>query len=348
MKRIISLILICVLLMAAIPASAEEKAPRLFYEYETRVVCENMRVYLWALNLPKSIGVSVQTQYDPAILEPIGFESRIDLQMAANDVLKDGVYSIVWLPMDRNKESSLQGDLLLGIYTFKILAMPEAKTTVLKSAASEYNTLITAEMEEVRFSEEICNMPVYNPHPFSDVENNWFKEAVLFVYNHDLMNGKPGGIFDPNGNTTRAELVTVLYRLEGQPHVPAAAPFTDLVQSWYRPAVAWAYEKGIVTGRTDSIFDPSAPITRQEIATILYRYAQMNGMDVSTLGDLSVYPDVAKVSSYAKVPLQWASAQGLINGIPSGKVNILSPKTNATRAQIATILMRFIQKNSEA
>lgn len=345
MKRIISCILVLMMLLAALPAAAEEASPKIVYDAELALVGETVTVDLWAKGFPKTVSASVLMDYDPQVLQPIGFESKIPINLIVSEILKEGTYSIIWLDVG----NEIEGDVLLGTMTFKVLAMPASKTTALKATDTEHNVLINAAQQEIFFALEQANIPIYNNHPFTDVKDQWFKEAVLFAYNRDLMNGVGDTTFAPNNITTRAQLVTVLYRLEGLPQVVAASPFTDLTKNWYKDAVGWAFEQGIVNGKTATTFAPNAPITRQEIAAILYRYAQYKGIDTSVLGDLSVYPDADQLSNYAKTPMQWASAQGLITGVKkSESLTILSPKTSATRAQIATILMRFIQKNSEA
>ena len=178
------------------------------------------------------------------------------------------------------------------------------------------------------------------PIEFNDVpEKAWYAGAVEYVVSNGLMNGVGNGRFDPEGTMTRAMLVTVLWRYEGSPE-EGANDFTDVPEGqWYTQAVAWAAENKIVGGVGHGRFDPEGEITREQMATILFRYAQFKGIDVSKRGDLSVFPDGSKVESWAKDAMQWAVAEGLING-SDGK---LLPQGNATRAQVATILMRFIK-----
>ena len=139
---------------------------------------------------------------------------------------------------------------------------------------------------------------------------------------------------------TRAMLVTVLWRLDGKPAPKSANSFADVPGGqWYTEPVAWAAENGIVNGVGDNKFDPEGNITREQMATILYRYCNGKGIDTSKQGSLSGFPDAGKVSSYATTALQWTVAEGIIGG-SDGK---LLPQGNATRAQAATILMRFIE-----
>ena len=153
-----------------------------------------------------------------------------------------------------------------------------------------------------------------------------------------LMNGMGDGKFDPDGSLTRAMLVTILYRAEGSPNVSGEAnPFTDVKSGqWYTDAVIWAAHEGIVNGMTETTFAPNLKITREQIATILYRYAGSPKTD----GSLDEFSDALTVSPYAIDAMRWSVEEGIINGM-DGK---LAPKDNATRAQIATLLMRYLEK----
>ena len=182
--------------------------------------------------------------------------------------------------------------------------------------------------------------------PFSDVPSDaWFREAVEYVREKGLMAGVASDRFDPNGNMNRAMIVTVLYRLEGEPKASGKCPFADLTQDWYRDAVAWAYDNSIVAGTSKTTFSPSNPLTREQIAAIFYRFIKFyKGGDVSRVSDISEYPDGGSVSDWATEAVGWAVAEGLIAGVKTGSVNYLKPRGNATRAQVATIMMRFVEK----
>ena len=179
------------------------------------------------------------------------------------------------------------------------------------------------------------------PLPFTDVtEGDWFYDAVRYAYETGLMDGVGDSLFAPNSETTRAQLVTILYRLAGQPAVSGDLPFTDVENgTWYTDAVAWAAENGIVNGTTDTTFAPGDDITREQLVTVLYRYAESKGYDVSASADLSGYPDAGQVQDYAQPAMAWAVAEGIVEGVDG----TLNPAGNATRAQIATILMRFCE-----
>ena len=181
--------------------------------------------------------------------------------------------------------------------------------------------------------------------PFKDVKKkSWFYEAVSYVYKKEIMNGTSATMFSPMLKMSRAQLVTVLYRLDGQAMSPATVPFGDLTQDWYKAAVAWAYDNGIVNGTSATAFSPDGDLTREQTATILYRYCKYKGYDVSASTDIGYFPDSGKVGSYATDAIKWACAEGLLTGKPSGKVTVLDPLGTATRSEIATILMRFCAK----
>ena len=179
------------------------------------------------------------------------------------------------------------------------------------------------------------------PLPFHDVtEGDWFYDAVRCAYENSLMDGVGDNLFAPNSQTTRAQLVTILHRLAGQPAVSGDLIFTDVeAGTWYADAVAWAAENGIVNGTTDTTFAPGEDITREQLVTVLYRYAESKGYDVSASADLSGYPDAGQVQDYAQPAMAWAVAEGIVEGVDGN----LNPTGDATRAQIATILMRFCE-----
>lgn len=178
-------------------------------------------------------------------------------------------------------------------------------------------------------------------NPYSDVSsNNWYYEAVQYVTEKGLMEGIGGGLFAPNTELNRAMLVTILYRLEGQPEA-ASANFTDVPgSSWYASAVNWAAANKIVEGYPDGTFAPTKSLTREEMATILYRYAAYKGYDTTATGDLSGFADGASVSSWAETAVIWAVDQGVISGMGG---NVLNPKGTATRAQVAQVLMNYLE-----
>ena len=184
---------------------------------------------------------------------------------------------------------------------------------------------------------------------FSDMPaaGNWAHAGIDYCVSHGLMNGVGKGQFDPNGTLTRAMLVTVLYRVQGEPDVSGLEnPFEDVPDGmWYTEPIIWAASKQVVNGTSAATFEPDAPITREQIAAILYRYAkEVEGADVSASAALDGFADAASVSAYARTPLGWASALGYIKGSNENGSLLLNPQGNATRAEVATILMRYLER----
>ena len=179
---------------------------------------------------------------------------------------------------------------------------------------------------------------------FKDVKkNDWFYEAVNYVYGKKLMNGTGNDEFSPNISTTRGMIVTILYRLEGSPEV-ANSTFTDVASTeYYAKAVAWGEANGIVKGYGEGIFGPNDLITREQLAAIMYRYSNYKKYDTSVGEDTNIlsYNDISELSEYAVPSMQWACGESLVSGIGN---NLLAPRGNATRAQVATILMRYCEK----
>ena len=177
---------------------------------------------------------------------------------------------------------------------------------------------------------------------FTDVYiTKWYHEAVDYAVRKGLMNGVADDKFDPDGSTTRAMLVTILWRLEGESADRAENPFRDVKPNqWYTDAVLWASEKGIVNGYGDGTFGPMDTLTREQFAAILQRYAKYKGLDVSKTADLSAYTDAESISAWAREAMRWANAEGLITGRTA---TTLAPQGSATRAEAAAILMRFLE-----
>ncbi len=175
---------------------------------------------------------------------------------------------------------------------------------------------------------------------FSDVASGaWYAEYITYVTENALMNGYDDGRFGPNDQTTRAQIVTVLYRLEGEPATRSSNSFSDVSAGgqYYSSAVAWAAINNIVNGYEDGRFGPNDNVTREQIAAILYRYATYKGYDTENAGSIANFSDAAKVSSWANTAISWAVGEGLMNGDNGA----LRPQGNATRAEIAALLMRF-------
>ena len=181
---------------------------------------------------------------------------------------------------------------------------------------------------------------------FTDVTKNWAYPGIQYCVTHGIMGGMGDGTFAPTGTTTRAQIVQILYNLEGTPAVSGTTPFTDLTANWYKPAILWAYQNNVVAGTSPTTFDPDQPVTREQIAVILtqYMFHVLKMERTWTPADLSKFPDGAQVSGWAKEAMQDAVALGLINGTKaSDGVVYLDPQGSAARQQVATILMNFCQ-----
>ena len=192
---------------------------------------------------------------------------------------------------------------------------------------------------EATFTED--EQPDASRIPFTDVATTaWYYDAVRYMYESGMMNGTSANTFSPNETTTRAMIVTMLHRLEGEPNASSGS-FTDVASSmYYADAVAWAQANGVVNGTSATTFSPDQAITREQMAAILYRYAQFKGYDVTAGNSLNAYTDASQISPYAATAMQWANAEGLITGNTATTIN---PAGNATRAEVATILMRFAE-----
>ena len=178
---------------------------------------------------------------------------------------------------------------------------------------------------------------------FTDVSHSWADDGIQYCVTHQLMSGIGNNLFGPKLTTTRAQIVQILYNLEGEPKVSGTTPFTDLTQDWYQDAVLWAYQTGVVAGTSSTTFEPDRPVTREQIAVILMEYVTrvLKLERTWTPADLSIFPDAGSVSDWAKDAMADAVALGLISGASNGGQTLLEPQGSATREQVATILMEF-------
>ena len=184
--------------------------------------------------------------------------------------------------------------------------------------------------------------------PFTDVsEGDWFYDPVAYAYDEGLMTGTSATEFAPNVTMTRAMIASVLYRLEGNPDLSDSNlgyPYEDVQgDAWYAMPVYWARESGVMAGYSDSAFGPDDPITREQLAATLYKYAAYKGEDVSARADLSGYSDVATISSWAIDVMSWANAKGYVNGMTATTID---PQSGATRAQVAAIFQRYLEDDT--
>lgn len=208
----------------------------------------------------------------------------------------------------------------------------------------KYGTVYIVSVERKNYSAvHICPS-----EPYTDLDTSlWYHEAVDFVLENGMMVGVGNNKFDPNGTTTRAMIVTILWRLENKPEVEAENPFDDVVKDiWYTDAVIWAASENVVEGYGNGMFGPEDPITREQLATILHRYSEYKGYDVGDAEDfdLLAFSDAGTVSDWALDAVKWACAEGIIEGMGN---RLLNPVGHATRAQAAAMLMRFSRNVAE-
>ena len=224
-------------------------------------------------------------------------------------------------------------------YTFRMANCDVTVTVTFKEEGKTEDKEETNETEETDKTEETTTPETV---AFSDVsESDWFYKGVSYVVENGMMNGVGENQFAPNAPLTREMLAVVLYNMEKQPESTGVNPFADVkADMWYTDAIVWANANGIVAGYDDSTFGLGDSITREQLAAILYRYAQMKGYDVTEKADLTGYADSAAISSYAVEAMQWANANGIVNGMTA---TTLAPQGTATRAQVATMLMNFCE-----
>ncbi|MDO4280263.1 MAG: S-layer homology domain-containing protein [Peptococcaceae bacterium] len=223
-----------------------------------------------------------------------------------------------------------------GTYSFTMPASKVDISVTFKTAEGN----VTPEKPDYDNCDHGTDCPL---HAFSDLNPGaWYHDGVHYVLDNGLMSGTGATTFAPNTATSRGMLVTILYRMEGEPDISGenlGYPYADVdADAYYGDAVYWARLNGIVSGYSDESFGPNDPVSREQIACILYRYAQYKGIDVSDLGNYYAYSDAGQVSAYADTPMKWAVGNKLING--TSQIT-LEPKASATRAQVANILMRF-------
>ena len=216
----------------------------------------------------------------------------------------------------------------------------EAQWKAISISSTGNNGLLTA---NIHYNYVSHTHSVYVTEMFTDVSHSWADDGIQYCVAYQLMSGVGDNLFAPKMTTTRAQIVQILYNLEGEPKVSGTMPFTDLTQNWYKDAVLWSYQTGVVVGTSATTFEPDQPVTREQIAVILMEYVTkvLKLERTWTPADLSVFPDAGSVSDWAKDALADAVALGLISGASNGGVTYLNPQGSATREQVATILMEF-------
>ena len=259
--------------------------------------------------------------YDAVVTAPTCTEKGYTTHTCAcGDSYVDTYTDALGHAWDEGKVTKAATETETGVKTFTCTRCGETKTEVIPATGSV----------------DVTEM-------FTDVSHSWADDGIQYCVTHQLMSGIGNDLFGPKLTTTRAQIVQILYNLEGEPKVSGTTPFTDLTQDWYQDAVLWAYQTGVVAGTSSTTFDPDLPVTREQIAVILMEYtSRVLGLkNLCTPADLSRYPDAGSVSDWAKNAMADAVALGLISGASNGGQTCLEPQGSATREQVATILMEF-------
>ena len=239
---------------------------------------------------------------------------------ACGDSYVDAYTDALGHAWDEGKVTKAATETESGVKTFTCTRCGETKTEVIPATGSV----------------DVTEM-------FTDVSHSWADDGIRYCVTHQLMSGIGNNLFGPKLTTTRAQIVQILYNLEGEPEVSGTTPFTDLTQDWYQDAILWAYQTGVVAGTSSTTFEPDLPVTREQIAVILMEYMTrvLKLERTWTPADLSIFPDAGSVSDWAKDAMADAVALGLISGASNGGQTLLEPQGSATREQVATILMEF-------
>ena len=292
---------------------------------------------LAALDLSGCTALNATAQGDGKTANPILSPQYLPEQTGA---VTDGQQCTVYLDAIVGKDNIGSITAVKGASYDKETGIARYSAAVEKPSYT-YATGSSAVSLTVSFSLDMSTLP---KSPFTDVvAGSWYFDAALYASSHNLMLGTSPTEFSPNITMTRGMLVTVLYRMNGSPSVSGKTPFTDVrTDEWYSAAVLWAYQNGIVTGMSDTTFDPINNVTREQMATILFRYTKTAAPDkAKASADLSGFADAGSVNDWAVDAMRWAVGQKLIAGITLEQSVYLQPRGNATRAQAATVLTRY-------
>lgn len=344
-RRILSLFLVLLTVLslasAAMAAETSSKSPLMELEGSGDKSQASVDVYLTAQGATNGRFV---LQYDPEVLTYVGAEAGSSKWVVSVDAETEGEVAFAWV-----------GSKLTAARTRMV-------TVCFRALVDDYKTDVTVKFDELYRSGTkmdapedmevtLTPAPVVVPgkvpgsstgsgseNPFTDIDGHWAKDEILAAYEAGLVNGLGDGRFGPDVALNRAMFATLLYRLAGSPKATGTNPFTDVAAGqYYEDAVIWAYSNGVVTGTSDTTFSPDTTLTREQMVTMLYRYAKWAGMSVSGSAKLDSFTDAASVSAYAVEAMQWAVA----NSIIKGQGDALAPAGTTTRAQAAAVLVRF-------
>ncbi len=334
-KIFLSVLVLCILLMhMCICAGAEDGVD---FDISTTVAGNGVTVEVVYTGVGMCSG-TLDLMYLPETAVPQGFEpgdALADCQYTVNKEYAENCIRINW-----SRTDGMDASGCVGVFAFEL-----ADETFGRQDISVYSLRVT-DSDGNRIKADIKNNFTSDriTADFADVTaDSWYYDAVIYTAQNGLMNGVAEGVFNPDGAVTRAMLVTILHRMEGEPEADRFTSFADVPSGgWYADAVQWAASKGIVNGVTATDFAPEAQVTREQTAAILYRYADYCGIDTATddANAISAYSDFGRISEYAFFPLAWITDKGIMTGVSATQ---LSPGGSSTRAQIATVLERFLK-----
>lgn len=319
MKKLTAMLL-CVILVLSLGVTALAATDRV----EATVDVDNGTVCVTLTAGQATTNGVVTVAFDSGCMTYVGTETTV---MASTVTEEDGVVAFGYATNDAN--AFAQGDVIATI----VLEGKQPAEAVVTVTVENFN-----EETGIGDSQEIP-VEVTVKQTFDDVAYGaWYYDAVEYVAEMGYFNGVSTNLFAPDMEMNRAMLVTVLYRLAGQPEVTAQAAFEDVAEgSYYAAAVVWGSENGIIKGVTETVFAPESAVTREQMVVFLHRYAVYAGMDVTVEGDLSAYPDADTVGEYAVEAMTWAVNCGVVNGMDGN----LNPQGTATRAQVAQIIWKL-------
>lgn len=333
-RRLLSLLLVLLTVLSASTAAfaADDTAASPAMELAWSRDGDQVTAELY-LTAPGATNGRAVITYDPAVLTLESASAADQGWITSLDIGTAGKVAFAWVDSELSAAST------------------RMLTLALKAAGSESSTTIQAEMTELYQNQAAMTLPESASqtirltdapeNPYTDIDDHWAKQEILAGYQMGIFDGggMGGGKFQPDRALTRGMFAVLLYRMAGSPEAAAESPFADVSSTdYYSDAVAWAYESGVITGVTKTLFVPNEGITREQMVTMLYRYAKFAGMNTEESASLDGFTDAAQVSGYAVPAMQWAVARQIIRGMGN---RTIQPSLVSTRAQAAVVLNRF-------
>ncbi len=333
LRNILALLLCLCLLCPALPAAAYEDA---------------VPTVRFSLEKDGSVQLRLTGLVENTVLRGVQLEVTLQGDYEAKDIALTPADSLAFSPAFATPVSKGGGKTTVTLYLVSAYALNTDTAVALGSLTAKGQGVFPLSARlgllcqgDTEISMADAPVGPAAEFPFTDVRaSDWFYGPVLFARQHGLMSGVETTLFGPHTTTTRGMIVTILHNLEGNPEPSSTGTFSDVNSKLYYAApIEWASSNGIVSGYGGGIFRPDRPISRQELAAILYNYAKYKGRDVTATGDLSAFTDGGKVATYAQDAMRWAVGSGIINGKGNG---LLDPLGGGTRAEAATVLKQYI------